>query len=136
MKQDWVVPHYTAMEWGCGRAKARFQLNLSLYAGSTQLMNALAEPIQGDIGQETLTEIASHDELVPQRKRRQWQDILTVSFRRPSEAGMSTRRITFCKPIDQFVGRPTTACWKMDSESVWEEAPRDRDFYGPRCRQR
>lgn len=52
-------------------------------------MNALAEPIQGDIGQETLTQVVSRDELVPQRKRFPWLDIRirTVSSRVP-EAGM------------------------------------------------
>jgi hypothetical protein len=62
-------------------------------------MNALAEHIQGDIGQETLTQIVSRDELVPQRKRHPWVDTHTVSFRRPYEAGMSILRITFCKLI-------------------------------------
>jgi len=57
-------------------------------------MNSLAESIQGDIGQETLTQIVSRDELVPQRKRHPWLDIHTVSFRRPYQAGMSTLRIT------------------------------------------
>jgi hypothetical protein len=78
-------------------------------------MNALAEPIQGEIGQETLTQIVSRDELVPQRKRHPWQDIHAVPFRRPYQAGMSILRITFCKLIGRFVGRPT-ACWNMDSE--------------------
>jgi len=98
-------------------------------------MTVLAEPIQGDIGQETLTQIVSRDELVPQRKRHPWLDIHTVSFRRPYQAGMSVLRITFCKRIGQIVCRPT-ACWKMDSESVWEDAPRDRDLHESCCRQR
>lgn len=98
-------------------------------------MKDLAEPIQGDIGQETLTQIVSRDELVPQRKRHPWLDIHAVSLRRPYEAGMSILRFAFCKLIGQFVGRPTT-CWKMDSESVREEAPRDRDLHESRCRQR
>ena len=100
-------------------------------------MDALAEPIQGDIGQETLTQIVSRDELIPQRKRHPWLDIHAVSFRRPYhwQAGMSILRITFCKLNGQLVGRPT-ACWKMDPESVWEEAPRDCDLHESRCRQR
>lgn len=98
-------------------------------------MKDLAESIQGDIGQETLTQIVSRDELVPQRKRHPWLDIHAVSLRRPYEAGMSILRFAFCKLIGQFVGRPTT-CWKMDSESVREEAPRDRDLHESRCRQR
>jgi hypothetical protein len=60
--------------------------------------DALAEPIQGDIGQETLTEIVSRDELVPQRKRQPWVDTHSI-FRRPYEVGMSILRITFGKLI-------------------------------------
>ncbi len=135
MKRGLIVPHYMTTKWGCGYAKARFQLNHFLYGGTTHLMIALAEPIQGDIGQETLTQIVSRDELVPQRKRHPWLDIRTVSFRRPYQAGTSHTRITFCKLIDQLVGRPS-ACWKMDSEPVRQEAPRDRDFHGSCCRQR
>lgn len=97
-------------------------------------MNTLAKPIQGDIGQETLTEIVSRDELVPQRKRQPWVDIHSI-FRRPYEAGMCILRITFCKLTGQSVSR-FTACWNMDSESVWEEAPRHRNLYESCCRQR
>jgi hypothetical protein len=78
-------------------------------------MNALAEPIQVEIGQETLTQIVSRGELVPQRKRHPWLDIHAVSFRRPYQAGMFILRITFCKLIGLLVSRPA-ACWKMDSE--------------------
>lgn len=51
-------------------------------------VNAFAEPIQGDIGQETLTQIVSRDELVPQRKRHPWLDIRTMSFARRPSFGM------------------------------------------------
>ena len=44
-KEGWMVPHHKAMKWGFGSAKARFQLNRFLYADTTPLMNALAEPI-------------------------------------------------------------------------------------------
>ena len=76
-------------------------------------MNALAEPIQGDIGQETLTQVVSRDELVPQRKRHPWLDIRirAVSFRLPPQAGRSILQIAFCKLIDQFVEVMPVGIW-------------------------
>jgi len=46
------------------------------------------ESYLGEIGQETLTQTVSRDELVPQRKRHPWQDIHAVPFRRPYHADL------------------------------------------------
>ncbi len=59
-------------------------------------MNPVAKHVQGDVGQETLTQVISRDELDPRRKRAPWLSTrISWPFKPPFPAGVSITCIAF-----------------------------------------
>jgi hypothetical protein len=75
-------------------------------------MNTAAKRVQGDVGQETLSQVISRDELDPRRKRSPWLSTrIGWPYKPPFPTGVSIARITpqsilFIRRIDmQHIGR-------------------------------
>jgi len=102
------------------------------------MMNAIAECVQGAIGQETLTQVIARDEMDPRRRRAPWlgnRINWNWPLKPPFPAGMSITIIVFCRIISQLVDRHAPR-WAVDFEPVWQKAHCDCDFYEPCYRQR
>lgn len=58
--------------------------------------NAAAKRVQGDVGQETLTQVISRDESDPRRRRAPWlSSRISWPYKPPFPSGVSTVRIAF-----------------------------------------
>lgn len=99
MKMRGTVPYrMMMMNWRRGSPKAyrRLRLNDSSYADTMPPTNAATKRVQGDVGQETLTQVISRDELDPRRKRSPWLSTrINWPYKPPFPTGVSITLLRF-----------------------------------------